>query len=111
MELTKGGPDDIDHRAMSINEFCLRQKICSATYYKLKKRGLGPTELRFGNIVRITPEAEAAWRVARENPEGQEADDLSAHDEALRAHAQRAARVAVESPHHIANRRGAPSAT
>ena len=104
MELTKRGPDDVNHCAMSINEFCQRQKICPATYYKLKRRGLAPAELRFGNIVRITPEAEAAWRVARENPEGKEAKDLLAHDEALKARAQRAARVAVESPHHIANR-------
>ena len=98
MELTKTRTDDTDHHAMSINEFCLRQKICPATYYKLKKRGLGPAELRLGNIVRITPEAEAAWRVARENPEGQEADDISARDEALKTRAQRASRVAVESP-------------
>jgi hypothetical protein len=107
MELNKKRSDDNDHPAISINEFCLRQKICPATYYKLKKRRLGPTELRFGNIIRITREAEAAWRVARENPEGQEAEDLSVHDEALKARARRASRVAVESPRHIANRRAA----
>jgi hypothetical protein len=103
-------PNKIGSSAMSIDDFCRRQKISVATYYKLKKRGLGPVELRFANIIRITPEAEAAWRTARENPVGAEAEDITARDEAMRARAQRASKVAVNSSHHIANRRRAARA-
>jgi len=105
MEMTQSLQKDIAPSALTIAEFCWRQKISVPSYYQLKKRGLGPIEMRFGNVVRITPEAEAAWRKARENPGTDEAADISATGEALRARAQRASRAAIASPRHISARR------
>ncbi|GAN81461.1 hypothetical protein [Acidocella aminolytica] len=45
----------------TVDEFCKNNKICRATYYNLKNRGMGPAELRLGRAVRITQDAEAAW--------------------------------------------------
>jgi hypothetical protein len=96
---------DIGPSALTIAEFCWRQKISVPSYYQLKKRGLGPVEMRFGNVVRITPEAEADWRAARENPVGAEAEDNAARAANLKARGQHAAKVSISSPNHIANRR------
>jgi hypothetical protein len=48
----------------SITAFCKRQGFSRAFYYVMEHR---PRELREGRIVRITPEAEREWELAREN--------------------------------------------
>jgi hypothetical protein len=51
--------------AQSIREFCADNGICTATYYNLRKRGLGPDETRFGErgqLVLITAESAQKWR-------------------------------------------------
>jgi 3-methyladenine DNA glycosylase Mpg len=53
-------------KAMSIREFCENNDISPSTYFNLKKRGLGPREMAVGNRITISPEAEADWRVERE---------------------------------------------
>ena len=47
----------------TIAEFCHAKHLSKTSYYELKPRGLNPDELRIPDlkIVRITPEAEAAW--------------------------------------------------
>jgi hypothetical protein len=45
----------------SITEFCSRHRIGRTTYFSLRKRGLGPKEIRFGRVVRISAQAEAEW--------------------------------------------------
>ena len=51
----------------SIDEFCASEGISRGQYYKLRKEGRGPREMRLaGQLVRITPEAKAEWRRARE---------------------------------------------
>ncbi len=107
MEIKKITPEELRPQAMSIHTFCWRQSISAATYYKLKKLGRAPAEIRFGNVVRITPEAEAAWRTARENPEGAEAQDSATRAANLRARGQTAAKVSIASPNHISARRRA----
>jgi hypothetical protein len=52
--------DDLGPHAFTIAEFCGRQQISVASYYYLKKRGLGPIEMRAGKTLRISPDAEAA---------------------------------------------------
>lgn len=47
-------------------EFCDSNRISLGTYYTLKRAGKGPRETRAGKRVLISPEAEAAWRRARE---------------------------------------------
>ena len=50
----------------TINEFCAAERMSRPFYFKLRRLGKGPRELREGRFVRITPEAHAAWRRARE---------------------------------------------
>ena len=48
--------------AYTIPEFCVRNKICRAYYYKLRPLGLAPDEMRVGSKVLISKEAAAVWR-------------------------------------------------
>jgi hypothetical protein len=90
--------------AYSIKEFCREHGISPPFYYDLKRQGLGPAEMRMGNIVRISHEAAAAWRKARENPSESEAEASSQIAKALRDRARRAARRAIQSPNHVSRR-------
>jgi hypothetical protein len=45
----------------TIEEFCRDNRISRSFYYKMRNAGVGPDEMRFGTIVRITREAEARW--------------------------------------------------
>jgi predicted DNA-binding transcriptional regulator AlpA len=92
--------------AYTIREFCQAHGISVPTYYELKKQNLGPAEMRMGRIVRISREAAAVWRQARENPAGAEAEAATRSAEVLRDRARRAAKRAIESPKHV-SRRGA----
>jgi predicted DNA-binding transcriptional regulator AlpA len=92
--------------AYTIREFCRAHGISVPTFYEFKKQGLGPTEMRMGAVIRISREAAAAWRQARENPAKAEAEAATRSAEVLRNRARRAAKRAVESPKHV-SRRGA----
>jgi len=46
----------------TIQQFCTHEQISRSQYYKLKKTGKAPAEMRVDGVVRITPEAHAAWR-------------------------------------------------
>ena len=66
-------PDRIPEgrRNFTIGEFCLRNGgMSKASYYTMKKRGLGPAEMRplgkASGIVLISEEAETTWRVKME---------------------------------------------
>jgi hypothetical protein len=93
--------------AYSIKEFCREHGISPPSYYALKRQGLGPAEMRMGTIIRISWEAAAAWRKARENPSESEAEASSQIAEALRDRARRAAKRAIESPKHVSRRSSA----
>ena len=53
--------------ALSIPEFCSAHGISEALYFKLKKVGEGPREMKVGARTLITLESAAEWRRAREN--------------------------------------------
>lgn len=53
--------------ALSIPEFCAAHGISVAFFYKLKKQGEGPREMKVGARTLITFESAAEWRRAREN--------------------------------------------
>ena len=48
--------------AFSIPEFCLRNSISSALFFKLIREGRGPRVMRVGRRTLITKESAAAWR-------------------------------------------------
>jgi hypothetical protein len=57
---------DIERKAHSIPEFCLRHDISRGTYYNLKKAGKGPRTMHVNGRELISIEAEADWRKACE---------------------------------------------
>jgi hypothetical protein len=97
----------IEADAMTIAEFCERHRISTPTYFKLRNAGLGPAEMRIGNVVRVTREAAVAWRAARSNPVGEEAETVARSVAAARNRSVRAASSAVASPNHVSKSRGA----
>jgi predicted DNA-binding transcriptional regulator AlpA len=52
--------------ALSIPEFCEAHGISEGLFYKLKKQGEGPREMKVGTRTLITFEAAAEWRGERE---------------------------------------------
>jgi predicted DNA-binding transcriptional regulator AlpA len=53
--------------ALSIPEFCEAHGISEGLFYKLKKQGEGPREMKVGARTLITFESAAEWRRTREN--------------------------------------------
>src|SRR4051812_10316996 len=56
--------------ALSIPEFCEAHGISEGFFYKLKKLGEGPREMKVGARTLITFESAAEWRRAREVQRG-----------------------------------------
>jgi len=52
--------------SLTIDEFCAVERISRSFYYKLRKDAKGPREMVVGVCKRISPEAHAEWRRARE---------------------------------------------
>jgi hypothetical protein len=52
--------------ALSIVEFCRRNGISTALYFKINREGLGPSLMRVGRRTLITREAAEEWRRERE---------------------------------------------
>jgi hypothetical protein len=57
---------DTNDDSLTISEFCRAEKVCRATFYNLKKAGKGPRLMKVGSHYRISPQARADWRLARE---------------------------------------------
>ena len=87
--------------AFSIQEFCVRNAIGTGTYHKLKHLGLGPDEMRFGNVVRITAEAELKWQRARTYPTGDEAKAKARSEAVTVARGRKAGKLSAASARHI----------
>jgi hypothetical protein len=90
--------------AMTVKVFCARNAISAPTYYALRKLGLGPDEIRIGAVVRISREAAARWRAARESPTGAEAEQVARDAALLRERSRRAIYASVASPMHVSKR-------
>jgi len=52
--------------AFTVPEFCEAHRISKTRYYEMKAAGFGPVEMAVGRARRISFEAAAAWRKARE---------------------------------------------
>ncbi len=52
--------------ALSIPEFCAAHGFSEGMYYKMRKQGLTPGEMKVGTRTLITIEAAATWRAERE---------------------------------------------
>jgi hypothetical protein len=90
-------------KSLTIPEFCHLERMSEPSYYLLKKRKLGPEELRYLSMVRITPKAREQWHKRMAKHAKSRAAKLE--EQRLRAHAKTAARASVESPNHIQRQR------
>jgi hypothetical protein len=61
-------PDEQD--AFSIPEFCLRNRISTALFFKLARQGRGPRVFHVGRRTLITKESATAWRRTLEEASG-----------------------------------------
>ena len=84
----------------TIRAFCKLENISGPTYYKLKRLGLAPKEMRNGGLVRISHRARMDYQRNMELQNDAEA-------EVLRERARKAARKSVASPDHVSKRRSA----
>jgi hypothetical protein len=51
----------IPQKSFTIPQFCARHSFSEGFYRGMRKRGLGPRETHFFDLVRITEEAEEEW--------------------------------------------------
>ncbi|WP_198164081.1 hypothetical protein [Bradyrhizobium jicamae] len=63
-------PPPTPRLALSIREFCEAHGISEGFFYKLKKQGEGPREMKVGARTLISFESAAEWRLAQENRHG-----------------------------------------
>ena len=59
-------PAEPERLALSIPEFCDAVRISEGMFYKLKKQGLGPREMKIGTRTLISTQAANEWLAARE---------------------------------------------
>lgn len=90
-------------RWLTIAQFAETVQICEATYFNLKRQGLGPEETRFGNVVRISPDALREWRARMRELQATKAARTEAERRA--AHSRAAGKLAAASPLHVSNRK------
>ena len=76
----------------TIAEFCAAEHITAPTFYKLKRAGLGPKEMRHGAAIRISHRARLEWQKERERPTKEQVKvDAYLHERAVRISAKSAA--------------------
>jgi hypothetical protein len=98
--------------SMTISEFCQVEKISVPLYYKLKKKGLAPDEVRIDvpgvRVIRITPTSRARWHAMLAERAATKESEL----ERQRRAAQRVAagRAAAASPQHVSRKGNARAA-
>jgi hypothetical protein len=51
----------VEPQAYTIKEFCQAFRFSQASYFKLKREGKGPREMKIGTRVLITVEAAQEW--------------------------------------------------
>lgn len=88
-------------QSLTIRTFCKLEDISLPTYYKLRKAGYGPEEMRVPEtaIVRISPEAHREWRERIKNLSN--SPQVQKERRALSRHGKRAGAAAAKSPKHI----------
>ena len=90
----------------SINEHCIKYNYSRATYFKNRKKGLGPKELRLpgSSIVRITDEAERDWLAHLEILNAAENSPIREERAARVEQASKAGKKGAASPAHHCRR-------
>lgn len=64
--MTEAEAPAVEPLAYTIAEFCEAYRFGRTQYFQMKRRGLGPREMRVGRRVVISKEAAADWQRDRE---------------------------------------------
>jgi predicted DNA-binding transcriptional regulator AlpA len=91
--------------AFTVAEFCDRNGISLALFWKLRDSGRAPKLMYLGRAIRISHSAEAEWQAARENPSTKEANLIARQRRHRSKQAKQAGAKAAASPRHISNKR------
>jgi hypothetical protein len=94
---------ELEQQAFSVAEFCLRNRISPTTFHKLKREGRGPRVMWLGAAQRISREAEADWRRAREAEAASQ--DAELERQRRQEFTSRIGKLAAASPSHVSKRR------
>lgn len=94
-------PASIFEPSYTITSFCRAEGFTRPEYYKLKRNGRGPKEMRNGRCIRISHRARLDWQKKMEQP----TEAQVAADEELHRHALAAGAAAVASPRHVSKTR------
>jgi hypothetical protein len=92
--------------SLTVAEFCKLEHISLATYYKMKRAGFAPAEIRIPNtnVVRITQTARAAWHQRMQELQHSRAAKVEAKRRQKQTSA--AGKLAAMSPRHVQRRKG-----
>jgi hypothetical protein len=92
-------------RAQTIGEFCAAENISVASYYKMRRLGVGPREERVPGtaIIRVTPEARRAWHLLL--AEMRHSREAELEERRRSAHATHAGKIAAASLLHVSRKR------
>jgi len=93
--------DDATRTAFSPEEFCRRNGISMATFFKLRDAGRAPQLMYLGRIIRISAAAERQWQIQRENPAPKEAAEIARARKLRQRMGRKAGRAAAASPRHV----------
>lgn len=89
--------------SQTISEFCISENISKFLYFRLKREGRAPREMRpGGRIVRITAEARRDWHLLMEAEARAQATGLERQRYAEQS--RTAGRLAAASPAHVSQR-------
>jgi hypothetical protein len=72
------GAPEAEQDAATIPQFCAAHNISTPFYYKMRKAGLGPDEIRLGSKILVGREAAARWRADREAASRRAPDEAAA---------------------------------
>jgi len=67
------GPPEAEPALYTIEGFCKSHNVSRSLLYQLLRDGIGPRTIKLGRTVRISREAEIAWRAERQAASNQAA--------------------------------------
>jgi hypothetical protein len=99
-------PNDRSVTGFRIRHGSARGPMSRALYYRLKKEGRGPREIRVTpTLIIITPEDEVAWHQQLAHPGDTEARLIAKVDARRLARAKKGAAASAASPRHVSKRK------
>jgi hypothetical protein len=91
---------------LTLEEFCLRNRMARVTFHKLQREGRAPAIIRLSaQLVRISVEAEREWRMRLSAPSGAEAKAAAVARAVAQKRGRTAAAASSASPLHVSKAR------